>query len=102
MTSMSSRQRRATMINDSDIDSWKTGSDSNELARKRFGHDHRANSDEDVTPTRMKSSISGPEIRYINPAIYTEAIGEESPGENDRDEDPGSKAELFIVILTHR
>lgn len=87
MTSMTSRQRRATMINDSGIDSWKTGSDSNEFARRGFDLvDHRANSGEDVTFMQMKNTSSGSEIRYINPAIYTESVSEEGP-ENDRELD---------------
>ncbi|KAM0736667.1 hypothetical protein ACS0PU_006316 [Formica fusca] len=65
------------MVNDSDIDSWKTESDSNESDQRRITLvDRRANYDrtrEDAT----KNSSYVPEIRYINPAIYTESIGEE-------------------------
>ncbi|XP_011872192.1 PREDICTED: coiled-coil domain-containing protein 34-like [Vollenhovia emeryi] len=78
------------MINDS-IDSWRMGSEINGFARKGFGLvDHRAYFDEDATLTRVKNSNTGPEIRYINPAIYTESIGEEGP-ENDREQDPGCR-----------
>lgn len=70
-------KKRTTMVNDSDIDSWKTESDSNESDQRRITLvDRRANYDrtrEDAT----KNSSSVPEIRYINPAIYTESIGEE-------------------------
>ncbi|XP_024867051.1 vicilin-like seed storage protein At2g18540 [Temnothorax curvispinosus] len=74
------------MINDSGIDSWKTGSDSNGFTRRRFGLvDHRADSDKDAILTRVKNSSSGPEIRYINPAIYTESIGEQDTGRRNGD-----------------
>lgn len=83
------------MINDSDIDSWKTESDSNESDQRGIAIvDRRAHYDgnrEDAA----KNSSSGPEIRYINPAIYTESVGEEEhddvaqihrPDENDREQ----------------
>lgn len=73
------------MINDSDIDSWKTEFESNTFAQKRFGLVDHAGSAEDATLTRAKSSSSGPEIRYINPAIYTESASEEGP-EDDREQ----------------
>ncbi|XP_018392590.1 PREDICTED: coiled-coil domain-containing protein 34-like [Cyphomyrmex costatus] len=76
---MSYCQRRAMMTNDNDIDSWKTGFESNEFVRKRFGLVDQVDSGEDVTLTRVKNSNSGPEIRYINPAIYTESISKEGP-----------------------
>ncbi|XP_036142156.1 coiled-coil domain-containing protein 34 [Monomorium pharaonis] len=82
------------MINDSGIDSWKTGSNSNGFARNEFGLvDHRANSDEDAIVTRVKNSSSGSEIRYINPAIYTESFNEERLESN-------YKQEGFITSLS--
>lgn len=89
MTSTSYRQKRATMINDSDIDSWKTGSDFpfNGFVRREYGLvDHRVRSGENATLTQVKNSSSGPEIRYINPAIYAESVSEEGP-ENDREQE---------------
>ncbi|XP_039311155.1 coiled-coil domain-containing protein 34 [Solenopsis invicta] len=81
------RQRCAMMINDNDIDSWKTESDSSGFARKGFGLiDHHFDSGEDMTLTRVKNSNSGPEIRYINPAIYTESVSEEGPESNHEQE----------------
>jgi len=67
------------MINDNDIDSWKTEFDSNGFARKRFDLVDHADSDENKTLIRMKNSSSGSDIRYINPAIYSESISEEEP-----------------------
>lgn len=64
------------MVNDSDVDSWKTESDSNESDQRGINLDRRQHYDgtrEDVA----KTSSSGPEIRYINPAIYTESVGED-------------------------
>lgn len=85
MTSTSYRQKRATMINDSNIDSWKTGSDFNGFVRREFDLvDHRVRSGENATLTQMKNSSSGSEIRYINPAIYTESVGE---NESDREQE---------------
>lgn len=66
-------KKRTTMINNSDTDSWKTESDESE--KKIALIHHCANYDEirDVA----KKSNSGPEIRYINPAIYTESVEKE-------------------------
>lgn len=98
---MSYRQRHATMINDSGIDSRKIGSDSNGFARRGFSLvDHRTDSGGDVTLTRVKNSNSGHEIRYINSAIYTESVDDEGP-ENDREQNPGRVLmTLFIVNMT--
>ncbi|KYN45035.1 hypothetical protein ALC56_00509 [Trachymyrmex septentrionalis] len=74
------------MTNDNDIDNWKTGFNSNEFVRKRFGLVDHVDSDEDMTLTRVKHSSSGSEIRYINPAIYTESINEEE-SESDREQE---------------
>ncbi|XP_029163856.1 coiled-coil domain-containing protein 34 [Nylanderia fulva] len=72
-----SMKKHTTMINDSDVDSWKTESDSNESDQREIGLvDHRANYDR-TQENVAKTSSSGPEIRYINPAIYTESVGEE-------------------------
>ncbi|XP_018308067.1 coiled-coil domain-containing protein 34 [Mycetomoellerius zeteki] len=83
---MSYRQRRAMMTNDNDIDSRKMGFDPNEFVRKRFGLVDHVDSGEDVTLTRVKNSSSSSEIRYINPAIYTESINEEK-SENDSEQE---------------
>lgn len=86
-------EKHTTMINDSDTDSWKTESDSNESdQRKIIFVDHRADYD-GIREDAAKKASSGPEIRYINPAIYTEFIGEEEHDvtrihrtENDREQ----------------
>lgn len=100
---MNYRQWHATMINNNGIDSWKTEPDFNGFLRREFDlFDHHANTGEDATLTRVKNSSSGPEIRYINPAIYTESVDEEE-SKNDREQDLGSSLTLFIiknVILT--
>ncbi|KAL6430032.1 hypothetical protein ACFW04_007679 [Cataglyphis niger] len=65
------------MVNDSDIDSWKTESDSSESDQRRIAFiDHRTNYDR-THEDAAKNSSSIPEIRYINPAIYTQSIGKE-------------------------
>lgn len=74
------------MTNDNDIDSRKMGFDPNEFVRKRFGLVDHVDSGEDVTLTRVKNSSSSSEIRYINPAIYTESINEEK-SENDSEQE---------------
>lgn len=90
-----SMKKRTTMVNDSDVDSWKTESDSNESDQRGINLDRRQHYDgtrEDVA----KTSSSGPEIRYINPAIYTESVGEDEhddvaqihrSDENEREQD---------------
>ncbi|XP_018341392.1 PREDICTED: coiled-coil domain-containing protein 34-like isoform X2 [Trachymyrmex septentrionalis] len=95
---MSCRQRPAMMTNDNDIDNWKTGFNSNEFVRKRFGLVDHVDSDEDMTLTRVKHSSSGSEIRYINPAIYTESINEEE-SESDREQED---ATLPLELSTTR
>lgn len=65
-------KKRTTMVNDSDIDSWKTESDQRRIAFV----DRRTNYDR-THEDAAKNSSSIPEIRYINPAIYTQSIGEE-------------------------
>lgn len=70
-------KKRTTMVNDSDIDSWKTESDSSESDQRRIALvDRRTNYDR-IHEDAAKNSSSVPEIRYINPAIYTQSIGEE-------------------------
>lgn len=93
------------MVNDSDVDSWKAGpngfgqGDGPNWQRKIALIDHRAHSDStcgDVTPTRTKDPKCALEIRYINPAIYTESVNEEEHGaatrgpESDRKPEGGS------------
>ncbi|XP_067210855.1 inner centromere protein isoform X2 [Linepithema humile] len=76
------------MVNDSDVDSWKTESECNGFGqgdgpnwqRKIALIDHHVHSNGtygDATLTRTKISKCGSEIRYINPAIYTESVDEE-------------------------
>jgi len=77
------------MANGSDIDSWKTETESDESDRGNYTNSQRKSTSinrytsciadirKDTTPIQTKNSISGPEIRYINPAIYTEFINEE-------------------------
>lgn len=85
-------RKHTTVINDSDIDSWKTESDSNESDQRGIAIvDRRAHYDGNREDAAKNSS---PEIRYINPAIYTESVGEEEhdvaqinrPDENDREQ----------------
>ncbi|XP_011257177.1 histone-lysine N-methyltransferase, H3 lysine-79 specific [Camponotus floridanus] len=61
------------MINDSDTDSWKTESDESE---KKIALIHHCANYDEIREDVAKKSNSGPEIRYINPAIYTESVGE--------------------------
>lgn len=84
-------KKRTTMVNDSDTDSWKTESD--EFERKIALIHYCTNYDE-IREDAAKKSNSGPEIRYINPAIYTESVGEKEHDvaqihrtENDREQE---------------
>jgi len=77
------------MANGSDIDSWKTETESDESDRGNYTNSQRkitpidhyapciASTRKSTTRTQTKNSKSGPEIRYINPAIYTEFIDKE-------------------------
>lgn len=69
--------KKRAMVNDSDIDSWKTESDSNESDQRRITLIDRRTNYDGTREDAAKKSSSGLEIRYINPAIYTESIGEE-------------------------
>nr|XP_012227703.1 PREDICTED: inner centromere protein [Linepithema humile] len=106
------------MVNDSDVDSWKTESECNGFGqgdgpnwqRKIALIDHHVHSNGtygDATLTRTKISKCGSEIRYINPAIYTESVDEEKRNaatrrpENDRKQEDRCKV-LIIFYPTIR
>ncbi|KAL0128819.1 hypothetical protein PUN28_003892 [Cardiocondyla obscurior] len=75
---------------------WKTaGFDSNGLSQEKFDFvDHRGDFDKNVTLAQVKNSSTNQEIRYINPAIYTESIGE-NQSENSYKEDSGCNEALI-------
>lgn len=96
------------MVNDSDVDSWKTESESNGFGqgdgpnwRRKIAlidHVHSNGTYGDATSTRTKISKCGLEIRYINPAIYTESVDEKERGAATRGSADDRKREGYCKI----